>query len=223
MTTTGDSEGDSDSGDTEAQVSLTIDGKAITAPASLSVIQAYWHAGYPRVKSVGCMEGVCGSCRVLVRRADSAEVSFKLGCELLVEEGMEVNFLVFPNPTHHTYQLDEIPNSWEVQDRFHRIFPEAAACRSCGGCTTTCPKAIEVEKGVLLASKGRFQEAGELFIECVMCNLCQTACPELIAPNHVGLFSRRVTAHFHIRPSNLINRLEKLRKGELQVNIEPRA
>ncbi|HHH39894.1 MAG TPA: ferredoxin, partial [Sedimenticola sp.] len=43
------------------------------------------------------------------------------------------------------------------------------------------------------------------------------ACPEFISPNHVGIFARRVTAYFHIRPSNLINRLEKLRRGELQI------
>lgn len=203
----------------EGLVHLNINGKAITAPESLSVIQALWHAGYPRVKSIGCLQGVCGSCRVMVRRADSHEVKMELGCQLLVEQGMQVNFLVFPQPTHHTYELTGIKNSWEVQAKFHQIFPEADHCRECGGCNVSCPKGIEVERGVHLAAKGRFAEAGDLFLECVMCDLCMTACPEHISPNHVGLFSRRVTAYFHIRPSNLINRLEKLRKGELQVKI----
>ena len=205
--------------ETEKRVNLTINGKPITAPASLSVIQALWHAGYPRVKSIGCLQGVCGSCRVMVRRADSHEVTMELGCQLLVAEGMHVSFLVFPNPTHHTYELTGISNSWEVQARFHQIFPEADHCRHCGGCDVSCPKSIEVERGVELAAKGRFSEAGDLFIECVMCDLCMTACPENISPNHVGLFARRVTAYFHIRPSNLINRLETLRKGDLQVEI----
>ncbi|MCB1789668.1 MAG: (2Fe-2S)-binding protein [Gammaproteobacteria bacterium] len=205
--------------ETEKRVNLTINGKPITAPASLSVIQALWHAGYPRVKSIGCLQGVCGSCRVMVRRADSHEVTMELGCQLLVAEGMHVSFLVFPNPTHHTYELTGISNSWEVQARFHQIFPEADHCRHCGGCDVSCPKGIEVERGVELAAKGRFSEAGDLFIECVMCDLCMTACPENISPNHVGLFARRVTAYFHIRPSNLINRLETLRKGDLQVEI----
>ena len=198
-------------------VNLTINGKDISAPESHSVIQALWYAGYPRVKGVGCLQGVCGSCRVFVRRADSNEVGTELGCELLIEEGMDVNFLTYPIPPHQTYQLEEIRSSWEVQAQFHEIFPEADHCRHCSGCTTTCPKGIDVENGVDLAAKGRFQEAGELFVECIMCNLCQTACPELITPNHVALFSRRVTAYFHARPSNLINRLEKMRKGELQV------
>lgn len=203
--------------ESEQQINVTIDGKVIKAPASLSTIQALWHAGYPRVKSVGCLEGVCGSCRIMVRRAGSAEVTMELGCQTLIEEGMEVNFLVFPTPTHHAYELSEINNSWEVQAHFSRIFPEADHCRHCSGCTTSCPKGIDVEKGVELACKGRFREAGELFIECVMCNFCMTACPEFIAPNHVGIFARRVTAYFHIRPSNLINRLEKLHRGELQI------
>jgi hypothetical protein len=47
-----------------------------------------------------------------------------------------------------------------------------------------------------------------------------TGCPEQIAPNRVGLFARRVTAYFHSRPSNLINRLEKIRRGELAINKE---
>ncbi len=64
-----------DSGRGSDQVNLTINGKSISAPSSLSVIQALWHTGYPRVKSVGCLEGVCGSCRVMVRRADSREVT----------------------------------------------------------------------------------------------------------------------------------------------------
>jgi len=204
----------------EKLVNVTIDGKAITAPASLSAIQALWHAGYPRIKSVGCLEGVCGSCRVLVRREGNSEVKTQLGCQTLIEEGMQVMFLVFPRPTHHTYKLENINSSWEVQTKFHKIFPEASHCRECGGCNASCPKGIDVMRGVELADKGRFREAGELFVECVMCDLCLTACPELIAPNHVGLFSRRVTAYFHTRPSNLIRRLEGLQRGKFQIAEE---
>lgn len=199
------------------QVNAIIEGKAICAPDNLSIIQSLWHAGYPRVKSVGCLEGVCGSCRVMVRRAGNDQVSMELGCQTLIEEGMQVIFLVHPTPTHHQYELSEIDNSWNVQAEFHRIFPEAGDCRHCHGCTTTCPKGIEVEAGVALACEGKFREAGELFVECIMCNLCMTGCPEEIAPNHVGLFARRVTAYFHARPSNLINRLEEMRQGNLKV------
>jgi succinate dehydrogenase/fumarate reductase-like Fe-S protein len=203
----------------ENLVNVTINGKKISAPASLSAIQAYWHAGYTRVEGIGCLEGVCGSCRIMVRRANKKEVLMQLGCQTSIEEGMQILFMAFPAPTHHTYQLADIKNSWDVHSQFHKIFPETSHCRTCGGCTQSCPKGIQVQSGVELAAQGKFREAGELFIECVMCNLCMTACPELIAPNHVGLFCRRVNAYFHIRPSNLISRLEQLRQGKLQITL----
>ncbi len=203
----------------EKNVSLSINGQPITAPDSLSVIQALWHAGFPRVKGVGCLDGVCGSCRIMVRRRDSMDIKMELGCQLLIEEGMDVFFSVFDTPSQHRYDLSEINTSWDVQTEFHKIFPEAESCRHCGGCTKTCPKGIDVENGVALAAKGRFGEAGELFVECVMCNLCMTGCPEFIDPNHVGLFSRRVTGYFHTRPSNLINRLVAINSGALDVDI----
>ncbi|MCP3851182.1 MAG: ferredoxin [Gammaproteobacteria bacterium] len=202
----------------EDDVTLMINANQIVAPANLSVIQALWHAGYPRVKGVGCLDGVCGSCSVMVRRADSTELKMELGCQLLVEEGMDVFFSVFETPSQHSYDLSNINTSWDVQTEFHKIFPEAEKCRHCNGCNKACPKGIDVELGVDLAVKGRFRESGELFVECVMCNLCMTGCPEFIDPNHVGLFSRRVTGYFHTRPSNLINRLEAIRTGELDID-----
>lgn len=202
------------------EVSLSINGQAISAPESLSVIQALWHAGYPRVKGVGCLDGVCGSCRVMVRRAGSEEIKMELGCQLLIEQGMDVFFAIFDTPPQHSYDLSEISTSWDVQTEFHKIFPEAAKCRHCNGCNKACPKGIDVEEGIDLAVKGRFRESGELFVDCVMCNLCMTGCPEFIDPNHVGLFARRVTGYFHTRPSNLINQLEGIRTGELDVDTE---
>jgi ferredoxin len=137
----------------------------------------------------------------------------------MVEDGMQVIFLAFPTENHHSYHLSDFKNSWVTQAQFHQVYPEASQCRNCGGCTESCPKDIEVEKGVELAVEGKFREAGELFFECVMCGLCLTSCPERITPNHVGLFCRRITAYFHIRPSNLIHRLEEIRKGHYSVEI----
>ncbi len=198
-------------------IRVNINGKDITVPSSMSAIQAVWHAGYPMVHGVGCLEGVCGACKVLVRRAGSSEITTELGCQTMVEEGMQIIFLVFPTPNHHNYSLTDFKNSWDTQAQFHQVFPEAQNCRHCGGCTASCPRGIDVEKGVGLAVEGKFREAGELFLECVMCGLCLTSCPERITPNHVGLFCRRITAYFHIRPSNLILRLEEMRKGKYRV------
>jgi hypothetical protein len=60
---------------------------------------------------------------------------------------------------------------------------------------------------------GAFREAGVLGPSCELCDRL----PELIAPAHVGLFSRRVTAHFHLRPPNLIHRLEELRQERINL------
>lgn len=206
------------SSDKSDTLQLKIDGHEITASNDSSIIQALWAAGYPRIKGVGCLEGVCGSCRVMLRRDQQSGVEMALGCQTLVEDGMEVMFLDFPTPSRHSYHLEPISSSWEVQSQFHEIFPEAEHCRKCGGCNAACPKGINIQKGVKLASNGNFREAGELFTECITCDLCMTGCPENIAPNRVGLFARRATAHFHGRPPNLIHRLEQIRRGELTVS-----
>jgi ferredoxin len=56
-------------------VRLSVEGRAIQAPASSSILQAFVHAGETLIEGVGCMgQGVCGSCRVMVRRAGAPEV-----------------------------------------------------------------------------------------------------------------------------------------------------
>lgn len=199
----------SDSGQ-EPDVALTINGLAAKASPDMTLVEAAWHNGVPRITSVGCMEGVCGSCRVMLRRGK--EVTVGLACQTFAEEGIEVIFMPPASAPHHHYEISDFKDDWDTHARFHKIFPEASRCRHCHGCNTACPKGISVEEGVAQAASGRFREAGETFFECIMCELCDAACPELIAPAHVGLFSRRITAHFHLRPPNLINRLEELRR-----------
>lgn len=194
---------------------LTINGLSVAARTGMTVVEAAWEGGVPRVTSVACMEGVCGSCRIMLKR--SKQVTVALACQTLVEEGLEVVFLPPASAPRHHYDLGEFRDGWDTHARFQEVFPEAARCRHCHGCVASCPKGIKVEEGVALASAGRFGDAGEAFFECIMCELCVGACPELIAPAHVGLFSRRVTAHFQVRPPNLIHRLEEQRqkvKGE---------
>jgi len=200
-------------------ISAVIDGKNISAPPGLSVIQALWYANYPQVKNVGCLSGACGSCRVLVRSPDLSDVTAALACQLIMENGMYVNFLSSPNGNQKYYKIEEI-NKYENVDRiFQEVFSEAKNCRHCGGCNVTCPAGIDVEQGVVLAAKSQYAAAGELFMSCVQCNLCETACPESIAPNHLGSFCRRVSTSFSNRPPNLERQLRKIRSGELQVKF----
>ncbi|HUW51688.1 MAG TPA: hypothetical protein VMV75_11805 [Sulfuricella sp.] len=194
----------------ESVVDLLINGVQVRAEPHMTIVEAAWAGGVPRVTGVGCLEGVCGSCRILLRRGPA--VSVALACETFAEHGIEVLFLPAPAAARHQYELTDFKDGWDIQARFQEIFPEAARCRHCHGCVQSCPKGIAVEEGIALAAAGRFREAGEAFFECVMCELCDSACPEQIAPAHVGLFSRRITAFFHLRPPNLIHRLEELRQ-----------
>jgi succinate dehydrogenase/fumarate reductase-like Fe-S protein len=198
--------------DESQTVALTINGVAVVAHAGATVVEAAWQGGVPKVTGVGCMEGVCGSCRIMLRKGK--QVTVGLACQTFVENGIDVIFLPPASAPRHYYQLSEFNDSWDIHALFQDIFPEAARCRHCHGCVVSCPKGISVEEGVAQASAGRFRDSGETFFECVMCELCDGACPELIAPAHVGLFSRRVTAHFHLRPPNLIHRLEELRQEQ---------
>jgi succinate dehydrogenase/fumarate reductase-like Fe-S protein len=203
-------------------VQLTIDGTVFEALAEATVIQAYAGSETPLVKNVGCMgQGVCGSCRCMVRRAGSREVTTELACETLVEDGMQVSFIDYFTPRRpHVYQIEDITDSWRVNAQLNEIFPEARHCRHCSGCDRSCPKDIQVQLGVNLAAAGDVRGASDVFETSIMCNLCTLACPEYIRPNHVGLFARRAVAALSLRPSDLIARLEQIDSGAMGVETE---
>lgn len=53
----------------ENLLTLTIDGHEVKASADSSIIQTYAHAGSAITANVGCMgQGVCGSCRCMIRK-----------------------------------------------------------------------------------------------------------------------------------------------------------
>jgi succinate dehydrogenase/fumarate reductase-like Fe-S protein len=203
-------------------IGLTIEGRAIQAPAGCSILQAYVQAGQTLVEGVGCMgQGVCGSCRVLVRRAGQREVKTELACETVVEDAMQVSFLGYFQPAfQHVYDIDDIGDSWDALRKVGEVFPEAAHCRHCGGCDSACPKGLAVQEGVNLAVDGELAAAGRVFDECVMCNLCTLACPEHIRPNHLGLFVRRMVTTHTLRPANLMRRLQEIERGEHRIDFD---
>ena len=208
---------------TEKTVRLSVEGRAIQAPATSSILQAFVHAGETLVEGVGCMgQGVCGSCRVMVRRAGAPEVKTELACETVVEDGMQVAFLDYFAPTsaRHVYRLEDIVDSWQALGKIDEVFPEAAHCRHCSGCDRACPKGLEVQRGVQLAVSGELGASSQVFDECVMCNLCTLACPEHIRPNHLGLFVRRMIASLSLRPSDLMRRLQQIESGEMKIDFD---
>ncbi|HMO48737.1 MAG TPA: 2Fe-2S iron-sulfur cluster-binding protein [Rubrivivax sp.] len=203
-------------------VRLSIEGRPVEAPASSSILQAFVQAGQTLVEGVGCMgQGVCGSCRVLVRRAGQDEVRTQLACETVVEEGMQAAFLdYFTASVRHVYRLQDSGDSWDALRRVGQVFPEAAHCRHCSGCDRACPKGLEVQRGVQLAVEGQLAASAQVFDECVMCDLCTLACPEHIRPNHLGLFVRRMIASHGLRPADLMRRLQQIDSGAMAIDFD---
>lgn len=208
--------------DGQDAVHLVMEGQAIEAPPGTSLLKAWIGAGLPLTSQVGCMgQGVCGACRVLVRRAGERIAGTALACETLAEPGMQVAFVEhFPARRAHAYELEAMADSWAALEAIDRVFPEARHCRHCGGCDAACPKDIEVQKAVNLAVAGQGMEAGALFDHCVMCNLCVAACPEHIAPSHLGQFVRRMSASMTLRPADLMRRLREVEQGEQRIDLD---
>lgn len=205
-------------------VRLSIEGRQVEAPANCSILQAFLHAGETLVEGVGCMgQGVCGSCRVMIRRSGEQEVKTGLACETLVEDGMQVAFLDYFTPSiphAHVYRMEDIGDSWQALRMIGEVFPEASHCRHCSGCDRACPKGLDVQHGVNFAVEGKLAASSQVFDECVMCNLCTLACPEHIRPNHVGLFVRRMIASISLRPADLMRRLQQIESGEMKIDFD---
>ena len=209
----------------ENLLTLTIDGHEVKASADSSIIQAYARAGSAITANVGCMgQGVCGSCRCMIRKEGEREVTTALACETKVEEGMQVSFLDYFIPEHiQYYDVSEVGDGWNWLDNTAKAFPEAQNCRHCGGCNRACPKGLEVENGVAQVVSGDFGAAALTFDQCVMCNLCTLSCPEHIRPNHLGLFARRMKAARTLRPVDLMRRLREIDSGKMKVEFEEEA
>lgn len=78
----------------ENLLTLTIDGHEVKASADSSIIQAYARSGNAITANVGCMgQGVCGSCRCMIRKEGEREVTTALACETKVEE---VLYFLYP-------------------------------------------------------------------------------------------------------------------------------
>jgi len=201
---------------------LTFDGHEIAAPPGTSLIQAWLAAGLPLTENVGCMgQGVCGACRVLVKRPGARIAEAALACETRAEPGMQVAFIShFPAARTHAYDLAAMGDSWAALATLDATFPEAKSCRHCGGCDAACPKDIPVQQAVVLANEGRLPAAAALFDTCVMCNLCVAACPEHIAPAHLGQFLRRMSAAHTLRPGDLMLRLREVEAGTQTIDLD---
>ncbi|MBA4709316.1 4Fe-4S dicluster domain-containing protein [Aquitalea aquatica] len=201
-------------------ICISIDGKVMAAQPGDSILQTRLHGPEAVTANIGCMgQGVCGSCRCLVRKAGERETVSRLACETEVEDGMQVSFIDYYQPDHvHRYRPHDLRDGWQALPQLQQTFPETAHCRHCGGCDRACPRGIPVQQGIALASRGELPAAAALFDACIMCNLCTLACPENIRPNHVGLYLRRAQAIQNLRPGDLLRRLDQQARGQLSID-----
>jgi len=204
-----------------AMIEIEIDGVMARVGEGNTVLLAAAEAGLPLTGNVGCMgQGVCGACRILVRPEGSRDVRTALACETKAEHGMRVSFLDrYSTPQQQVYDEPDIADGWHAYERLLTIFPNTTHCRHCSGCDRACPKGIEAQKGVALAAVGELGAAADVFEMCIMCNLCTAACPEAIAPNHVGLFARRAVAAGGHPPIDLVRRLHEIDTGAMTVDV----
>ena len=174
------------------EVSLGIDGRAVSTPPTASVIQAFSASGGALVTNIGCMgQGVCGLCRCMVRREGSREMSMGFGCETPVQAGMQVCVRL--------------------------LFPAEAAARLTISLRPRLPARPRRAEGHRMRGGGRRSggEGGVFRVHHV-----QPLHPGLSRADpahHFGLFIRRALAAFTLRPVELMRRLRQIESGALTV------
>ena len=144
-----------------ATIRLTIDGHAIEARPGLSLIQAWIGAGLPLSENVGCMgQGVCGACRVMVRRAGERIAGAALACETRVEDGMQVAFLDhFPARRTHAYASRTLADSWGASPRSTRCSRKPPTAGTAAAATPPARRG-STSSGREPAAEGRALAAG---------------------------------------------------------------
>ncbi len=202
----------------ENVVTVEIMGRKYEVPQGITLVQAMWYTGHEMIREIGCLGGVCGACATLYRTPDSHKLKSGLGCQIIVEEGMSFSISrSFPvrKPIYHLEEIDD-----PKQDLF-KYFPEVAHCRNCNACTEACPQGIDVRTGIWKAVFGDFKDASDLFMPCVMCNLCVPVCIAEISSNQVGLYVRRAqSVFFSDRHPILLKRIEEIKDGKFDSEWE---
>jgi len=201
---------------TEQSVNIEIMGKRYTVPVGITLIQAMWHVGLEVTRGIGCLGGVCGACATHYRTAGSHKLKSGLACQMIVEEGISFSLVQSFPVRKPIYSLNKIT---DPKQELFKYFPESAYCRNCNACTEACPQGIDVRTGIWRANFGNFKEASDLFLPCVMCNLCVPVCIAEISSNQVGVYARKVQAvFFEKKPTELITRIDEIKAGKFNAD-----
>ncbi|RNC67724.1 MAG: 4Fe-4S ferredoxin [Desulfuromonadales bacterium] len=188
----------------DAIITVELEGRKIKVPAGLTVIEALWDTGHDVKRGIGCLSGLCGACTVAYLEKGNKKVRFGLGCQKVIEEGM--NVIMIPCfPCHAArYSLKAPENPLE---KLKELYDELYTCNDCRSCNI-CPEWINVAGVMRSAMDGDYESAAAHVTDCVMCGLCASRCPRNIAPHYVALYIQRALARERPFPPNLRNRLE---------------
>lgn len=187
-------------------VIIELEGRKIRIPEGLTVIEALWDTGHDVKRGVGCLSGLCGACTVAFLEKDGKRVRFGLGCQKVVEDGLNVIMMpYFPSRVAH-YLLETMERPLE---HLREIYAELYTCNDCKACNI-CPEWINVAGVMKAAKEADYETVNEHIMDCIMCGLCASRCPKGIAPQHVALFIQRALAREREFPPNLQRRLEEM-------------
>ena len=190
----------------DAIITVELEGRKIRIPAGLTVIEALWDTGHDVKRGIGCLSGLCGACTVAYTEKESKKVRFGLGCQKVIEEGMNVIMIpCFPSRAAR-YSLEAPENPLE---ELRELYDELYTCNDCRSCNV-CPEWINVAGVMRSALEGDYEAAAAHVTDCVMCGLCASRCPRNIAPHYVALYIQRSLARERPFPPNLRNRLEEI-------------
>ncbi len=199
----------------KTMIIIQLEGRKIRLPEGLTVIEALWDTGHDVKRGVGCLSGLCGACTVAFLEKGGKKVKFGLGCQKVVEEGLNVIMLPYFPSRVARYLLDVMEKPLE---HLPEIYPELYTCNDCKACNI-CPEWINVA-GVMKAAKDAdYETATEHIMDCIMCGLCASRCPKGIAPQHVALFIQRALAKERLFPPNLQKRLEELESFQFDADL----
>ncbi len=199
---------------------VTIDfaGTAYQVPEGMTALKALWFSGREVVRGAGCLGGFCGACATYYHTKDDPKVRSGLACQLAIQDGMSFRFMP-PFPVRKA--LYDIHTLKDPKKDLLALYPEAPLCKNCDACTQACPQKIDVRAGVWKAVFGEFKSVSEMFMDCVMCGMCNPVCPADIAPNLVALFASRVQgAHLTEKASGLETRIKEIEDGRFDTEWE---
>ncbi len=187
----------------KGSVTIKIEGRMIEVPENMTVTEALWNTGYDITRGIGCLSGLCGACSMVYRPKGAKRAKFGLGCQTVVQDGMDVIMVPFyPSKTAH-YNISELDHPIE---KLRDMYPEIDKCTQCGRCTYACPEWIHVSDAVKKSEDGKYEEVSRMMKPCIMCDLCAAVCHEDISPHFVALYIQRALAKEKLMPKRLIER-----------------